>query len=396
MSLARRLVEARSATLKAPPQWLHDALTAGGGSYSGKSVTPDSSMQLIPVWSAVSLLSGAVASLPMIVYRSLAGDERERAQSSRQWSILHDQPNPELAADEMWEIVMAHLLLWGNAFLAKVRSGDGRLAELWPIRPSRVQVARRNGEKVFVVDGDGPFTEVDILHIRGLGTDGLVGLSPIQQAKQQLGNQLAREEFTGRFWAEGTMLSGFLKHPNRLDEDAAKRLAKSWRARFAGVGNAGKTVVLEEGLNWEQAGMPLADAQFIEQEKLGDLRVAQLYRLPPYMLGAEIGSSLTYSTTESQGIDFVRWSLNRWLKRIEKSLLRDPALFPPSLKLEPEFLVDALLRADTKTRYEAYGIGIKHRFITPNDARRKENLPPVDGGDDFPDIKDAPAGPPPG
>jgi HK97 family phage portal protein len=201
-----------------------------------------------------------------------------------------------------------------------------------------------------------------------------------------LGAAMAQEEFASTFWVNGTMLSGYLKHPNMLSDKAALKLAKMWRSRYAGAGNAWKTPVLEEGMEWQSAGMPLADAQFVEQAKMTDLRTAQLFRIPPYMLGAEIGSSLTYSTTESQGIDFVRWTLTRWLRRMEKATGTDVEIFPPSLSLYPEFLVDGLLRAETKARYETYEIGIRSRVLLPNEARKAENRPPLDGGDEFPEI----------
>lgn len=387
MSLLTQVVgrrESFAATLSNPPDWLVNALTGGGASYSGKTVSVASSLGLVPVYSAVSLLSGAVGQLPLICYRT--GEDRERAEGTRQWDMLHDQPNPEMAADELWEIATSHLNLWGNAFIAKMRAGDGRVAELWPLDPKRIQVGRKDGKRFFtIVEQPGVvFTETDILHIRGLGTDGLVGYSPIQLARQMLGNVMAMEEFQGNFWRNGAAVSSVLLHPQKLSEEANKRLAESWKGLFSGPANAGKTAILEEGMTLDKLGMPLEDAQFIETAKFNDLRVAQLFRIPPYMLGAEIGSSLTYSTTELQGIDFVRWSLSRWLKRIERSLERDPDIFPPSLGIFPEFLVDSLLRASTKERYEAHKVGIDAGFLLPSEARRKENLPVVPGIDDKP------------
>lgn len=375
--------EERGASLSAPPSWLIEALTHGGETYSGKVVTPESSVGLVPVWSAVSLISGAVAQLPLIVYRRGENGSRERAEDTRQWELLHGAPNKEMASDELFELLTGHLLLWGNAFLAKMRGGDGRVAELWPIKPSRVQVGRIDGEKVFTVDGKGPYSDYDILHMRGLGFDGVVGLSPIQQARQVLGNALALDEFQGRFWANGTMLSGFLRHPNTLSQEAAERLATSWRARFSGVSNAGKLVVLEEDMEWQAAGMPLQDAQFIDTAKLSDLRVAQLYLIPPQYLGAPTGDSMTYKNIESEGIDLVRRCVGRWLVRIENSLLRDDSVFPKSLNLFPEFLVDALMRADAKTRAETYQIATGNRaWMHPgSEVRPRENLSPDDSFD---------------
>jgi len=381
VSIASRLLSGlgieQRATLARPSWDLVEALTTGQA-YSGQTVTVASSLSLVPVYSAVSRIAGSVGSLPLIVYRRLPQGGKERAENHRTWRMLHDQPNESMGSDEFWEIVEAHLLLWGNAFVAKIRDSLGMVSELWPMEPSRVKVGRQDdGTRYFVLDGKDRYTEADILHIRGLGTDGLVGLSPIQQAKQMLGGALAHEEFSGRFWGNSANPGGVLTHPNKLSDDAAKRIKARWREAVGGVLHAGETVVLEEGMEWKQVGMPLEDAQFIETAKFSDLRVAQLFRLPPYMLGASSGDSMTYSNTESQGIDFVRWTLRPWLVRIEKALLRDPSIFLQGSRIFPEFLTDALQRADTKTRYDAYKVAIEAGFLTAAEAREMENRPPL-------------------
>ena len=359
----------------------------GAGSYAGKPVSPESAVGVVPVFSAVQLLAGAVGSLPLVVHRRLPDGTRERAPESRQWRLLHDRPHPELAADELWEIVMSHLLLWGNAYLAKHRDEQGLVDRLWPLKPDRVMVGRADGQRVFRVDGhEIAFTEQDILHIRGLSLDGLVGLSPIQLARQMLGNFLAMEEHQGRFWSRGAIPGGLIKIAKTLDEADQEKLRRQWEALHRGTANAHRVAVLEEGASFEPMSMPLEDAQFVETTRMSDVRVAQLFRVPPYMLGASTGDSLTYSTVEGQGIDFVRWSLRRWLTRIERALARDSALFPPSsgaLDRElngvsgvfPEFLVDGLLRADTKIRYEAHALALASGWMTRGEVRDIENLP---------------------
>jgi HK97 family phage portal protein len=382
-------------TLSSPAEWLVEALGGGSKTFAGQVVSPKSSLELVPVWSAVSLLSGAIATVPLIVYRDRSnGDRRrrERARDTLQWKYLHQKPNEEMAADELWELVASHLLLWGNAFLAKIRNGFGQVAELWPISPDRVQVARIEGRKVFVVDGD-PFTEVDILHVRGLGKSGLVGYSPIQQARQMLGASMARQEFEGTFWANGAFVQGFLTHPNELSEKAAARLARVFRGRWGGVRNAGRTPVLEEGMKYESATMPLRDAQFVEQAKLGDHRIAQLFGLvPPHRFGAVDDRTITYQNSELGATEFLRWTFNRWLVRIEGSLERDPDLFPPSLNLFPEFLREAILQGTTRERYEAYKLGLDAGFLVPDEPREAENLEPLPDGLGQKPVRSAPIG----
>lgn len=379
--LGRVLRGLRATTLSNPDASFLANLS--GQSYSGKTITPEKSLALVPVYSAVSLLAGAIGSLPLVVYRRLDRG-RERAENHRTWRLLHDQPNDEIAADEFWEIVGAHLNLWGNAFAWKERDSLGQVGALWPLAPKRVVVGRVDGKRVFRLDGrDTPYGEEDILHIRGLGLDGTVGLSPVQLARNALGAVAAIEEFTGSFWKNGAHPSGVLKHPNKLSDEAAARLAKSWKSKHGGPANAGAPAILEEGLDWQTVGMPLEDAQFLETQQFGDLRIAQLFRVPPYLLGAKSGDSLTYTNSEYQGIDFVRWSLRRWLVRIEKSLLRDPSIFLQGSRIYPEFLLDALLRASTLDRYSAHKLAIEAGFLTPNEARESENLNPLAGGDEL-------------
>lgn len=363
-------------TLANPSDSLRTAFT-GGTTASGQTVSVRNSLTLIPVYSAVSQIAGDLGSLPLIVYRRRPDDSRERAGNHRAWKLLHDLPNPEMAADEVWEMVCAHLNLWGNAFIWKRRDSLGIVQELWPLSPGRVQVNRRksDGLRQFVVDGktENPFTEADILHIRGMSLDGTVGLSPIQEARESLGVMKAQGDFQGRFLRADGKPGVLLMHPNRVSDDAAERLERSFDAA-----KPGSTKLLEEGMTAEKWTMPLEDAQFLESMQFSDLRVAQLFKLPPRRLGAKSGDSLTYSTTESEGRDYVTYTLRRWMGRIENSIRRDASIFTQGDRFFCEFLADALMRGDTKSRYEAYEIGIRAGVIEPAEARRWENLPPAE------------------
>ena len=350
---------------------------------TGQAVTVDSALELVPVYAAVGLLAGAIGSLPLKVYRD--AEPRTEARTSRQWKLLHDAPNDEMAADEFWEITTASLLLWGNAFLWKQRDTGGVVQSLWPIRPNRVMVGREKDgagtRRFFHIDMQNTrYYETDILHIRGLGTDGLVGLSPVQQARQQLANDQAHEEFLGTFLKNGLFSSAVFTHPNRLSADAQQRLRDQIEDR-SGWLEAGKAITLEEGADLKTLTMPLADAQFVEQANLSEHRVAQLFGLvPPHQWGISAGGkSMTYTNSEFGGLEFVKWSVRRWLVRIESSLKRDPGLFPaPGPVLFPEFVVDALLRADTKTRFEAFQIAINAGFMSVAQVQAIENIEPDD------------------
>ena len=372
------LGETRAATLANPPVWLQNALTFTGSSYAGKSVTPSSAMALVPFYSGVSMIAGSVGQLPMIVYRKIDEDTVERARDTVQWQLVHDKPNEEHTADEFWEMITAWLLTWGNAFAFKERTKRFKtIGQLIPIRPSRVEVGVDDaGRKFFVLDGrpDRILRDTDILHFRGLGGDGIVGYSPVQVARQMLGSQLALEEFTGRFWRNSAIPFGVLQSPNVLSDEAFARLKARWNELHEGTANAGKMAILEEGLEWKQTGMPLQDAQFLETQKLGDLRIAQLLGLvPPHRWGSD-DNSLTYANVEMSGTEYVRYTIGRYLRRLEMVTGKDPLIFPPVLRLEPKFNVDALLRADTKTRQESYAIGW-NKWITTAEIREREELP---------------------
>jgi HK97 family phage portal protein len=346
-------------------------LTWGGGTYSGKTVSVEKALGLVPVFNAVSQIAGAVGSLPLPVYER-KGEERRRAEEHPAWRLVHDEPNPEMAADEVWEMVESHIDLWGNAFLYQVKrpGSEGLTEQLWPISPDRVQVARdEQGRRIFYIEGQ-VFREDTILHIRGLSLDGLVGYSPIQLARNALANAMSQEEFQGRFLKQDGKPAVLLRHPNELKPEAAERLKKSWDSI-----KSGGTAVLEEDIKVEPWTMPLEDAQFIEQMEFSDKRIAQMFLLQPGRLGAKTGDSLTYSTTESESLQFITYTLQRRVRRIESALRRDRSIFPGP-GFFPEFLLDALLRANLKERYEAYKTGIDAGFLDADeDVRPKENLP---------------------
>lgn len=340
-----------------------------GRTYSGQKVSVDRALNLVPVYSAVSQIAGAVGSLPLMVYER-DGDYRKKATDSSAWRLLHDEPNADMAADEWAEITSSHIELWGNSYQYMVRNSRGEVIQLWPLSPERLQVTRdTDGRKLFYIEGQ-VFRDDTILHIRGLSPDGLLGYSPIQLARNSIANAIAEEEFQGRFLKSDGRPAILLRHPNELKPEAAERLAKSWDSI-----KAGGTAVLEENIEVERWTMPLEDAQFIEQMEFSDKRVAQLFLLRPGRLGAKSGGSQQYSTVVMDNLDFATYTLQRRLRRIESALNREKGIFPDRKRFS-EFLVDALLRADPKERFQTYLLGIKAGFLDPEgDVRPKENLP---------------------
>jgi HK97 family phage portal protein len=344
-----------------------------GTTYTGETVSVERALGLVPVYNAVSQIAGAIASLPLMVYER-EGQFRKPAEDDAAWHLLHEQPNPEMAADEFWELAGSHIELWGNAFIWKKPDPDleAVAGQLWAIAPSRVRVSREeDGSRGFWIEGN-RYTENEILHIRALSMDGLVGYSPIQLHRNQVGITQAMERFQGTWLKNEGKPAVLLEHPNKLKPEIADRLRANWDSI-----KSGGTAVLEEGITAKPWTMPLEDAQFIEQMEFSDKRVAQMFLVPPGRLGTKSGDSLTYKTTESENLQFVTYTLQRRLKRIESALNRDRAIIT-SRKLFCEYLVDGLLRADLKSRYEAYERAIKSGFLTVDDVRAKENLQGLD------------------
>lgn len=370
--------------------WLRDSFF-GASSNSGETVTVERALTLDTVFACVRVLADSVGALPLRVYaRGPAGASTEERWSSWQSRLLRDEPNQEMTAVDVWSLVVAWLATNGNAYLGKTFVG-GQVSALWPIHPERVRVGREGGRLVYYVrseDGvkERRHTAREIIHIRGLSFDGLMGVSVISYARHQVGAGLAMDKYQGSFYRNDATPRGTLNSPNRLSEDGVGRLARGWRALFGGVSNSHKVAVLEEGVTFTPISVSLDDAQFVESQRMTGQKVCRMFRVPPEMVGLDSGNSLTYSTVEGQGIQFERYTIRPWLARIEQALNRDRDLFPgESRALFCEFDAQSLLRADLKTRYEAYALALDPAkgWMKPNEIRPWERLP-VDPSFDVP------------
>jgi len=365
-----------------PVEFVNEDVVFLGQTFSGERIDPKSSVRLVPVWAAVQLVAGAVGSLPLRVYRT--NPDGSRVESPRHPTArLLASPNGWMAGDELVETLMCHLLLWGNAFVLKDRQIEGGpVTGLWPIAPHKVKVDKVNGLPVYMIGDKGPFTSKSILHIRGLSFDGLVGLSPIQMAKQGLGTYSAVEKYQGKFWANNATPGGVLTHPSRLSPEAAERLRAQWNASHGGVGNASKTAILEEGMQFQPLSIPADDAQLVQQMEMSALQVARLFQIPAHMMQTNAsGASLTYSTTEMEYQHFVRFTLRRWLSRVEKSLLRDNDLFSPiglGAQFNVQFDTSDLTRGDMKTIADINLALYREGVITRDEIRAEMGRGPIE------------------
>lgn len=371
--------------LQNPSSWLFDALTEGVATASGVAVGATSAAAHADVYACVRVLADAVSSIPLVTYRR-TDSGRERANLSPVARLM-DRPSPMLTSSALWGLVVSHLNLHGDAFLAKLRPANGPVTRLWPVNPARVTVEITDGEPSFIVEaGDGQqggtFNRRDILHVKALTFDGVRGVSPIGQARQAVGLGIALEEYAARWFANSSFPGGVIQMPGSLSETAAKRLKQDWEAFHRGLKNSSRVAVLEGGASFQSVTIPPEDAQFVEQRRMSATQIARVFRVPPWMIGADNGSSMTYSNVEQSMLQFAVYSVRPWCVAIEQALAADEDLYPDGGDLYPEFLMDALLRADTATRFEAYAKATG-TWMTVNEVRRAENLPAVAGGDDI-------------
>lgn len=354
---------------------------SGATTQAGRQVTVEGSLGVAAVWAAVRILSDSVGSLPMHVYRR-DGEGRVRADETRSARLLHSDPNPEMPAGVLWALMATHLNTWGNAYLGKTFRGSN-VAELWPIRPDRVKVGRKNGVKIFQLSDENGrldrkvYTAKEIIHLHGLTLDGLTGLSPVAMARESIGAALAMDEYANTFFRDGALPRMVLRNQKALSATAKRSLRRDWERRYRGSRRSNRVAVLEEGMDVQLLSLPQKDLEFVEQRKHSIQETARWFRVPVSLLDGDKGGSLQYSSTEMDGIHLVTHSIRPWLVRIEGAVNRDPDLFP-TRRLFSEFLVDGLLRADTLGRYQAHQIALDpiSGWMKQSEVRRIENLPP--------------------
>ena len=363
-----------------------------GGSTSGKSVTERSAMQMTAVYSCVRILAEAIAGLPLHLYRYTPDGSKVKAVDHPLYLLLHDEPNPEMSSFVFRETLMTHLLLWGNAYAQIIRNGKGEVVALYPLMPNRMSVDRDEHGQLYYTytraSDEAPtmnsmtvlLPPSDVLHIPGLGFDGLVGYSPIAMAKNAIGLAIATEEYGAKFFANGAAPSGVLEHPGTIKDPS--RVREAWMSQFGGSANSGKVAVLEEGMKYTPISISPEQAQFLETRKFQINEIARIFRIPPHMVGDLEKSS--FSNIEQQSWEFVKYTLDPWVIRWEQSIQR--ALLRPEEKKRyfAKFNVEGLLRGDYQSRMNGYAVARQNGWMSANDIRELENLdriPAEAGGD---------------
>jgi HK97 family phage portal protein len=344
------------------------------GAYQTSTVTPSQALSIADVWAAVRVLADAASSLPLHVYRK-ADAGRERVTSGFLVDLL-EAPGPGTTQADLISTLMSHLTVYGNGYLAKYRQA-GEIVQIGTIHPDRIRPELQGGQLRFryspTTGGNQLLTTSDVVHIKGLSVDGLTGLSAVSQAARVLGLSDELVKHAVAFFEQGKGRPiGVLKLDPGASDDDRKRTIESLRAE----NKPHQNLVIVGDAEYEPVESKLDDSQFVEQRRLAAQEVARVFRLPPHMLGAPTGDSLTYATVEQESIDFVRYSLTPWLRRIELSISGDTDL--TFQRQYVRFSVDGLLRADALSRAQVYEKALDPvtGYMTREEVRELEDLTP--------------------
>ncbi|TFE30827.1 phage portal protein [Cohnella luojiensis] len=381
-----KMLNISASTLAHPSRWVEDYF-GGRETRSGIRVTDESAMRVTAYLAAVKIISETIASLPLNVYQDKNG-KRERATDHPLYEILHYQANPEMTAYSFRETIQGHICNWGNGYAYIDRNGAGAVTALWPLLPDRTRPDRdKNGNLIYwtlLPNTNEPrrLDAFDVLHIPGFGFDGIVGYNPVKLAQEAIGLSLAAEEFGATFFGNGATPSGVIEYPEALSDKALENYKTEARAAYQGLTNAHKLMILEEGLKYHQVTIPPDAAQFLETRKFQIAEIARVFRVPLHML-QELDRS-TNNNIEHQSIEFVVHTIRPWLVRWEQKIrMQLISKRERRAGYYSEFVVEGLLRGDTKSRYESYGVALDKGWMNPNEVRALENQNPYEGGDTY-------------
>lgn len=370
-----------STSLANPAAWLVDLF--GGITDSGVTVNEQTAMKASAVYACVTLIAKTIGSLPLKVYRRKPNGDAAEVPDTLPYYLLHDEPNPAMTSCVWREFLIANILLGGNGYAAIGRNHANQIMDLFPIPHGLVKPHRVNGRMHYLVDVGGGLTETidqsDMLHIPGMGYDGVKGMSLITwAARQAVGLSLATEQHGAKLFSNGARLGVVLKHPKTLSRDAQLRLKAQFDQQQGGLSNAFKSMVLEEGLDVTNISMTSEDAQFLETRRFQVEDIARFFGVPPHMIGHTDKQTSWGTGVEQNTLGYLIFTIIPWLTRFEQEFNRK--LFPRS-PFYAQFKHQGLMRGDSAARSAYYASGHQNGWLTTNEIRKAEDLPPVPGGD---------------
>lgn len=372
-------------------QWLDKVVTGEFSTSAGIELSTDGALGVSTVYACVREVAEAVSTLPLITYRRLPNDGKRREKNHPLYQLLRHRPHPRISAWEYWDYVMQCLLLRGNAYSRIVRNNRGDIDRLIPYHPDRINPVFRDGDLYFEFRPPNN-NQVEIIpanqmfRIRGpLSVDGVTGLNVIALLKDPIGHTLAQDMYSSKMYSKGARLSGVLKYPGKIHgEDNYNRLRDSFERMTTGVDNVNRVAILEQGMEFQSISMTAEQVQLLESRKFQVEEICRIFGVPPHKVSHLYQA--TFNNIEHQDLEWVRDSVRPWLVRIEQSIHRDllSEKEQESEKIFAEFLLDGMLRGDTKTRHESYALGRQWGYLSINDIRRLENMNPIpEGGDDY-------------
>ena len=392
MGIVSRMIRPKAASW--PPT--DDRWYAPGGSYyggdalsnAGMPVGPDSAMRLITVHSCVKVLSESVAQLPCHLMRQ-DGEYRDKAVKNGLYRVLHDTPNSWMTSSELWGMVSAHIALRGNFYAYKVGLSGRPTSALIPIDPDRVTVSQNDDYSLkYTVKSNGAGPDVEypqdkIFHVRGLMLkNSIVGINPIEYARESIGLGLASERFLSNYFGRGMHPGAVIEHPLPLSAPAHANLRKNLIDKYGGLGKTHELMLIDEGMKISFPQIRLVDAQFLELCKLTVSQIAGLFRVPLMLLQTS-DNVTTYASAEQFVLSFVTHTLTPILVNIEKAIYRD--LIVPAEKDNhyAKFSMQGLMRGAFKDQMEAFATGIDKEIYNPNEIREWLEMNPYEGGNEY-------------
>lgn len=355
--------------------------------HSGVVITPETALRISTVYRCVAAVSADIASMPLILFQR-DGINKSRAPDHPLYQVLHDQPNDWQTSYEWREMMMAHLLLRGNAYNLIQEGPLGFADQLIPLNPARMLVEQLPNRRIRYTyaweDGQGEvFDQDEIFHIKGFSTDGIVGLSTVALASESFGLGKAAEEFGARFFSQDGTPGGVLTVKGTISPEAGKRLERSWAQARSGLSKSHRTAVLEGGTVWTQVGLSNEDAQFLGTRAFQVEEMARWFGVPLHRIGHTEKATSWGTGIEQFNLGYIAFTLIPWIRRWEQSIRKDLILERDRQMFFVEFLLAHLLQADITKRYNAYDKAIKGGWMNRNEARVLESLNTVPGLDGF-------------
>src|SRR6266566_1304071 len=378
-----RATKAPGVSLSNPSSWLVDLL-GGPDSATGIRVTEDSALTSAAVWASVKVISETIAAFPLQVYRRLPSGGRQLTPNHNVYQLVHGAPNPEMTSMEWRETSFGHLLLWGNSYSAIERDNAFEPIALWPLRPDRMQVWRDPETHALTYSyslwqgGTATLDPYDVMHVRTLSRDGILGMSPVGQMREAIGLGLGLERYGAALYGNGANPGGVISVPGVLSKDAKENLRRSWEEQHRGPGQVGRTAVLEQGVTWQATGMNPVDAEFLLSRTFNLQEIARIWRLPPHKL--QDLSRATFSNIEQSNMEFVSDCLLPYLVRWEQRACSSLFQGLDAKRMFIRHTVDHLLRGDIQARYAAYAVGRQWGWLSADDVREKEDMNPLPDG----------------